>query len=59
MRHQKGIRAAMVRASRVNELRSRVMPAREGRDGIGARMLGGRGTADRAGGRREEAGKLH
>jgi len=36
------------------------MPAREGRiDGIGARMLGGSGTGDRAAGRREEAGKLY
>ena len=50
----------MVRASRVNELRGRVMPAREGRiGGIGARMLAGVGTADQAAGRREEAGKLH
>jgi hypothetical protein len=49
----------MVRASRVNELRSRVMPARQGRiEGIGARMLGGRVTGDRAAGRPEEAGTL-
>ena len=50
----------MVRASRVTELRGRVTPVRERRiDGIGARMLGGGGTADRAAGRREEAGKPH
>ena len=49
----------MVCASRVNELRGQMMPAREGRiDAIRARTLGGGGTGDRAADRREEAGKL-
>ena len=59
MLHQTGSRAALVRASRVNELRGRVTPARKDRiGGISARILEGGGTSDRAAGRREEAGKL-
>ncbi len=59
VRHRKGSRAAMVRASRVNGLRGRVRPAREGRiGGNRARTIGGGGTGDRAADRREEVGKL-
>jgi hypothetical protein len=49
----------MVRASRVNELRGRVMRPREGRtDGIRARMAGDDVTGDRGAERREEVGRL-